>query len=237
MARFHYVLRSVIILLVTSKLVCAESRDDKLEDIILSAVQSIASLNGLVTDLAVKVSRMTVSLSELQAHVAETKQSLIEQTNAKIEGEVAQTNNKIEKEVAALTTSVAQTNEKIEATLEMGQGEVMIVSGEQAPGNEKCIKVCAGTTGRDTTDWNDFSTVGVYYDVDISDCKFITVPTVTSAIEGSESHWRFVGTASIYHTSTSSFRMYLRHIHYDDIQDYADEENFNVEWIAVGYTC
>jgi len=236
MATFQYVLRSVVILLVTSKLVWAEDREEKLEDIILSSVQSIASLSELVTDLAVKVAKMTVSISELQAHVAETKQSIIEQTNDKIEGEVAQTNNKIEKEVAALTTSVAQTNEKIEDLLEMGQGEVMIVSGEQGPGNEKCMKVCAGSTGRGTTDWNDAGTDAVYYDVDISDCKFITVPTVTSAIEGTGAHWKSLGTASIYDTSTSSFRMYLRHITVN-VQDLVEEKFWNVEWIAVGYTC
>lgn len=81
------------------------------------------------------------------------------------------------------------TNPKIDDTR-----DVLIVSGEQAAVNEKCMKVCAGSTGWTTTDWTNYSSQDVYYDVDISDCGFKTIPTVTTAVEGSSSHWRSLGT-------------------------------------------
>merc|ERR1719317_1330784 len=103
-------------------------------------------------------------------------------------------------EVADLTNSVAETNTKIDDIDEM-MNEVVIVSGEEAAGDEKCVKVCAGTTGREATDWTDYGSHGVYEDVDISNCGFIKIPTVTAAIEGKANQWRATGTSSIYNTS------------------------------------
>merc|ERR1711920_579439 len=111
-----------------------------------------------------------------------------------------------------------------------------IVSGEQAPGNGKCMKVCAGSTGRTTTDWENTGSDAIFLDVDISECDFIKIPTITSSIEGSAWHWKVVGTASIYSTTASSFRMYLEGIQYN-VQQYAEAKSWNVEWVAVGYTC
>merc|ERR1711920_1102073 len=139
----------------------------------------------------------------------------------------------MDKEISDLTTSLALTNAKIDDT----RDEVLIVSGEQAAGNEKCMKVCAGSTGRTTTDWTDYSSDGIYYDVDISDCGFKTIPTVTTAVEGAGGHWVSLGTSSIYNTSPSAFRIYLKNTHSNPQGGKAEGWKWNVEWIAVGYTC
>merc|ERR1711920_174334 len=147
----------------------------------------------------------------------------------------ADTLSVIEDEVADLTKLIAETSAKVD-DMEVGskKGEVMIISGEQPAGDETCMKVCAGSTGRSTTDWMYYSSNGIYEDVDISDCGFTTIPTVTTAIEGTSNHWTASGTSSVYSVTTTSFRIYLQHSSKTGI---AEQLQWNVEWIAVGYTC
>jgi len=137
----------------------------------------------------------------------------------------------LQKQIDQLTTSVAETNAKVDEI----DGEVTLVSGEDKAGASKCVKVCAGTTGRTTTNWKDYSSPGVYLDVGIGSCGFITTPTVTTSLEGSSDHWKASGTASIYNTSPSSFRIYIYNNNLRAKQ--AKGWKYNVEWIAVGYTC
>jgi len=141
----------------------------------------------------------------------------------------------IDDEVSDLTTLIAETSAKVD-DMEVGskEGEVMIISGEQPAGDENCMKVCAGSTGRVTTDWTSVDSERIYEDVDISDCGFTTIPTVTTAIEGTGYHWQATGTSSIYSVTTNSFRIYLNH---PLANSKAESKKWNVEWIAVGYTC
>ena len=111
----------------------------------------------------------------------------------------------------------------------------MVVSGEEDPREEGCAKVCAGTSGRGDTNWADFGSSGIYTDVDISKCGFVTIPTVTSSIEGT-SHQGPTGSWEIYNVTTGTFTIYLvlaRH----GRGGAANNMGWNVEWIAVGFTC
>jgi len=235
MAFLKHMLRSVVFLFVASNLVRTESKEEKYEDLIYTSMQSIAVQNDVITNLAAKVAQMMISFSELTISIQKTKESLnlLEQKVVNLEVE------KVSKDdFASLTSSLGETNARIGAVEEKtDKGEVVIVSGEQAPGDEKCMKVCAGSTGRDTTDWYDSGSDTVYYDVDISDCDFITIPTVTTALEGIGGHVGSFGTGSVYNTSPASFRIYLRHVTSDPSGGHAESLNWNVEWIAVGYTC
>jgi len=181
-----------------------------------------------------KVDALNVSLSvAVKRNQEQTKKSLdsLEQKILHLEQEQEKL-SVLDEKVDTLSVSLSVANAKIDDT----RDEVMIVSGEQAPGREDCIKVCAGSTGRTTTDWTDYSSNGVYYDVDISDCGFKTIPTVTTAVEGAGNHWNTMGTSSIYNTSPSAFRMYI--LGYSNPQGgKAEAWKWNVEWIAVGYTC
>jgi len=182
-------------------------RAGKYEDLIYQSMKSIVTLDELVTTLSVQVASLTTSLSSMQVKVEQ-----------------------IEKQ---LRTSIAN----IDAKVERVNKEVVVVSGEASNGHEKCVKVCAGTTGRDTTNWVDYSSRGVYSDVDMTSCGFVKVPTVTTSIEGTSSHWVLTGTSSVYHVQPSKFRIYLYDTHSDPRGGVAKKRGWNVEWIAVGFTC
>jgi len=113
--------------------------------------------------------------------------------------------------------------------------QVAVVSVEQGNNNGKCEKVCAGTTGRSNSIWHNYASSGIYMDVDISRCGYVRVPTITTAIEGTSSHWTARGTSSIYRATPNGFRIY---IHQGGLRiGNAKTFKYNVEWIAVGHTC
>jgi len=232
----------MLYVLVTSNMVGANTREEKYEDLIYASMQSIVSLNNLVTDLGVQVTRLTTEMAEVKMSLEKTKQELnsnlldeTEKLDEKIEYLAVEIVSPINEEVAALGTSVVE----IEATIDTMGSEVMIVSGEQAAGDEKCRKVCAGSTGRENTDWYHWQSEEIYYDVDISDCGFITVPTVTTSIEGNANLVSVVGATNLWNTSPSSFRVILQHLSSSkNLQGgFAESRDWNIDWIAVGYTC
>lgn len=95
-------------------------------------------------------------------------------------------------------------------------------------------------TGRQTTSWIDYSsyTTGVYKDVDISKCGFTKIPTITTAIEGSGNHKEITGTSAVYGATTTTFRIYIGTGNANNSRkDYAQDNKWNVDWIAVGFTC
>jgi len=210
MTCFKLLLRSFVFL--TIYLVGA-TRDELYEDLIQSSLHSVANLNDAVSNFVLQLAEISKSLAEVKLNQERVKNSM----------------DSLEKRVVQLE----QTRAKIEDV----KKEVVIVSGEQAAGNDKCMKVCAGSTGRTTTDWYDYSTNGLYYDVDISDCGFVTIPTVTTSVEGTSSHWDSLGASSIYNTSPTTFRIYLKNTYTDPQGGVAENLKWNIEWIAVGYTC
>jgi len=212
------------------------------EELIYQSMKSIVSLDELVTTLSIQVARLTTSLSSMQVNVEQVEKRL-EKVNERVTNESAKTAKvtaalkssgaDLKHNVENLKTSIANINAKVEKA----NKEVVVVSGETSNGHEKCVKVCAGTTGRDTTNWKDFSSMGVYLDVDITSCGFIKVPTVTTSIEGADHHWMLTGTSSIYNVQPSAFRIYLNSNLMDPRNGAAKRKKWNVEWIAVGFTC
>jgi len=149
--------------------------------------------------------------------------------------------------VADLTLSTAEMRVKIErrervvdqeiADLRTTEREVLIASSEEQPSEARCARVCAGTTGRGRTIWNDVTSNGVKLSVDISSCGFVKVPTVTTSVEGRTSQWRATGLAAVYSTTTSSFTMWVEGLQQNPTKGNAESWEWNVEWVAVGYTC
>jgi len=215
-------------------------------------MQSVVALNEVISSFAVQLAQISTSLFDVQVKLKQTEDSVksLEQKIVNEEAErersiglleqnivdaKADTLSTIGGEVSKLTTSLALTSAQIEdLEAATNEAEVMIISGEQPAGSETCIKVCAGSTGRSTTDWTYHTSESIYEDVDISDCGFITIPTVTTSIEGKGNHWMASGTSSIYKVTTTSFRLYLYH---STKIGKAEQHEWNVEWIAVGYTC
>jgi hypothetical protein len=149
--------------------------------------------------------------------------------------------------VADLTLSTAEMKVKIErrerevdqdiSDLRTIEQKVVIVSSEEQPSEARCARVCAGTTGRGRTTWNDVTSHGVKLSVDISSCGFVKVPTVTTSVEGRTAHWKATGLAAVYSTTTNSFTMWVRGPYDNPTRGNAESWGWNVEWVAVGYVC
>jgi len=128
------------------------------------------------------------------------------------------------------------------ASLEASQADtIKIVSSQGEAGNATCAKICAGTTKRGSTTWTTprtsrgSSSNVIYTNVDMTECGFATVPTITTALEGTEDHLDATGTSSVYSAKKDGFRIFV--VDYDGPGGLANERNWNVEWVAVGYTC
>ena len=111
------------------------------------------------------------------------------------------------------------------------------MSGEEDLGDSSCVKVCAGSTGRNSTLWTDYWKDGVYTIVDISQCGFVKVPTITTDLEGNNNGYQWKTTSAIYTATTTSFKIQVRNESYNPQGGKAAENGWNVEWIAVGFTC
>ena len=77
-------------------------------------------------------------------------------------------------------------------------------------------------------------------DVDISGCGFVKIPTITTSLEGSSSHYKAIGASNLYSATTSGFTVYITNPSYTTgtrLRDAARNSNWNLEWVAVGYTC
>lgn len=117
-------------------------------------------------------------------------------------------------------------------------GDVLILNGEQPSSPNNCARVCSGTTGRTTTIWIDFhGETGIYTDIDMSGCGFTKIPTVTTSIEGSGYHWQVTGTSAVYDTTPAKFRIYIGANRPNTRKQFATSKKWNVDWIAVGFTC
>ena len=116
--------------------------------------------------------------------------------------------------------------------------EVQIVNGEEENSDQKCAKVCSGSTGRASTAFKDYSDgKNVYLDVDMSECGFAKIPNVVISVEGSSHHWNVLGSSSVYNTTPTTFRVYLNNGNAGLNKSLLDDKKWNIEWIAVGFTC
>ena len=116
--------------------------------------------------------------------------------------------------------------------------EVQIVSGEEENSSQSCAKVCSGSTGRTTTHYQTYSDgKNVYVDVDMTECGFAKIPNVVISVEGSSTHWMALGTSSVYNTTPTTFRVYLHNQNAGLDKSLLDDKKWNIEWVAVGFTC
>ena len=137
--------------------------------------------------------------------------------------------------VCMLTSSVdAKKNKKNKR----GQVQAQILNGEEENSADTCAKVCSGTTGRLVTEFQAYGN-NVYVDVDMTGCGFAKIPNVVVSVEGSSSHWLAQGTSSVYNTTPTSFRVYLNNEKAGVDKGNLNTESYkwNLDWIAVGFTC
>merc|ERR1712176_1642915 len=157
----------------------------------------------------------------------------------KFENEEVMNSTKVElkNKTDALAGNLVVAEEKLVNEIEglkLRAKDVLIVSSEEELREPGCARVCAGTTKRGNTAWNDWS--GVWTDVDISQCGFVTIPTITTSMEARSNHYDSSGVTNIYSLTTTSFRV---HVTDSDTQTGSDANNrlWTVDWVAAGFTC
>ena len=77
----------------------------------------------------------------------------------------------------------------------------------------------------------------MFVDVDMSECGFTKIPNVVTSVEGSSHHWMVSGASSVYSTTTTGFRVYLNNGAANLDKSQLDDKSWNIEWVAVGFTC
>ncbi|XP_063682994.1 uncharacterized protein LOC134817663 [Bolinopsis microptera] len=174
--------------------------------------------------------------------LTETVQAL-QTTSSNMQTEVGGTTDKVEELETTLTREMENTKankrslvtltESVQA-LQTTSSNVMILNGEESAGNARCAKVCAGTTGRSSTSHSRYGSQDISIYVNISGCGFVKIPTITTSVEGRGGHDEATGTSSVYSATRTGFTMRFRRGH---ASHYATIYNWNVEWIAIGYTC
>jgi len=172
-----------------------------------------------ISEIANVVDEAKEDIKDLKSKILSLEQKVEEQTGIE---------DKLVKEIEALKETFAE-------ELKARKNDVMVLSGEEDPSEERCATVCAGSSGRGVTNWVDTSTSRIYTDVDISKCGFVKLPTVTTSLDGYILHWDASGSSAIYSLTTSSFRIYLASTR--GRGGNANKWGWNVEWIAVGFTC
>lgn len=223
-----------------------------LKTLLMDSVRNTIALNELVTHQTQQVSELMLSLSTIQTKLhrmeqenkdtvsrvvqLEKNQAMRNDTDSK--PDIISENGVIETELTALRESLEKQLEAVRSEVQDIGSEVMILNGEESNGG--CAKVCSGTTGRRTSDWSGGSS-HVTLTVDMSGCGFVRVPTITTAIEGESYHWKLTGTSSVYSATATSFSVSLRadsgaERSFASITT-ATDNKWNVEWIAVGFTC
>jgi len=201
---------------------------EKIEKQNADLFSSMKKVNERVTKESVK---FTAALKSTQADLKNIKTDIVDLESSFTQRE--KDVRHVKTEVGGLKTSVVQVNAKLDNM----RKDVAVVSVEGSHGQAKCAEVCAGTTGRGSKyNWVNYDNHGIYMDVSISRCGFIKTPTVTTSIEGQMWHWKATGTSSVYSVTPSKFRIYLS-LSSKLRKETARYGGWNVEWIAVGYTC
>jgi hypothetical protein len=195
MAYLGFIVRSIIILMVSSNLVLAHKRRRTLR-------RAVKALSRRVTSLETSPKKPDAALTS---------------------------------RVASLEASLKKSNGRV-AKLESSRADMIkIVSSQGKAGNANCARVCAGTTKRGSTTWETVAKKTVKAIIDMTKCGFATVPTITTAIEGTSKHFKATGTSSVYRAEKNSFILYVDSEH--GPKGGANERSWNVEWVAVGYSC
>jgi len=173
----------------------------------------------------------TTALNDVKAGLEQTKSGMIDLQTS--HAETKEDVGDIKMEIANYKASFIDITAKIDEVTT----EVAVVSTEGKGGQEKCLKICAGTTGRGKTNWkNHCCYKWVHTGVDITSCGFTKIPTITASIEGYHKQWQTTGAIS--HSTATSFQVYREYSNGDDPRGGDPRKwKWNVEWIAVGYTC
>lgn len=90
-------------------------------------------------------------------------------------------------------------------------------------------RVCTGQTVQGATNWQQYSTNGIYLDVNTAGCGFISTPLYFTSLGGSDNHSVATGATSIYVPTATGFRVY---VHSPGITPaLANQYGWHINWI------
>jgi hypothetical protein len=104
-------------------------------------------------------------------------------------------------------------------------------------------KTCAGSTEAGNTAWKDYDhrrpSIGLYVDINLSDCGFSQAPLVFINVHGNNHTWELTGTASAYDLFSKGFKVYVKFP--DDrtakqiklSPQLANDYRWQVQWLAI----
>lgn len=116
--------------------------------------------------------------------------------------------NQIRSQVKTLEASSGasgSTLKEIRDALNM-QGSSALVKASRNGG------MCCGSTPTGGTSWVQYSTTGIYVDINIASCGYTAVPSIVTSLTGATSHWVSTGTASVYSPHARGFRVYINFV-------------------------
>jgi hypothetical protein len=99
-----------------------------------------------------------------------------------------------------------------------------------APNNLRQPTLCTGQTPQGATGWQQYSSEGIYLDVNTSGCGFGATPLYLTSIGGNGGHWATSGATAIYYPSATGFRVYVRYPGITVAQ--ANEWGWHLNWQA-----
>lgn len=119
-------------------------------------------------------------------------------------------------------------------------GAVMGAVSVQSNADTLCSQpkvVCAGQTTPGDTNWQVYTSTGVYVDVDTSACNLASTPIYTMSLGGYSTHWETTGGSSVYSADEDSFRIYVRYLDGRAFTpDTANGYEWHINWTAIDPT-
>merc|ERR1712136_139457 len=102
-----------------------------------------------------------------------------------------------------------------------------------------CLKICSENLEKKTA-WRQYSDgKQLFTKIDLSHCKFIEKPAITTSLGGSTSHWTTTGSSEPYSLTKDGFSLYIYRIETTEgtSLEHAYEWNYHISYIAVGKIC
>ena len=95
-------------------------------------------------------------------------------------------------------------------------------------------RIASGRTLPGSTAWQVYTANGIYVDVDTSAAHLTGSPVYVTSIGGLERHWSTIGATSIYQSSPTTFRVYVRWVDNSPINPAtAHAYGWHINWIAM----
>jgi subtilisin family serine protease len=99
------------------------------------------------------------------------------------------------------------------------------------PFNTANADLCNGDTIPGNTNWQNYSSTGIFLDVDTSACGLSSTPRYLTSLVGN-SHWKTLGANAIYSPTATGFRIYVYQADGLDAAE-ANSWNWHLYWTAV----